>query len=295
MDRRILYLSASLLFSSAAFAAAPTVTSVGAASVNAGTPVSLQATVADTDGDLKTVTFSLTGPGISGTQTLASSNVSTGSASVTTPWTAPGTGLYTLTVQVADQAAHTASASASFDVFAGSTTINPITVPNGTAWMVEVPGQILTTENDTATAIDVQSGSNVILWSGGRVTLMPGFHAENGSFFWATVDHNMNGYSDMEEATDSDGDGIPDAWEVDHGLNPNNASDAGQLASDGSGLTNLQEYQRFVGNGDPSISTYNVVLPAAIATQLGLSHPTSSPLNDTSNTTGLIIHVPSSS
>lgn len=40
---------------------------------------------------------------------------------------------------------------------------------------------------------------------------------------------------------DSDGDGIPDAWESSHQLNPHDASDAA-LDSDGDGLSNLQEY-----------------------------------------------------
>ena len=42
-------------------------------------------------------------------------------------------------------------------------------------------------------------------------------------------------------AQDSDGDGMPDAWEIAHGLNPNSASDA-TLDSDGDGYTNLQEF-----------------------------------------------------
>ncbi|NDW17860.1 hypothetical protein D0T53_02875 [Dysgonomonas sp. 216] len=40
--------------------------------------------------------------------------------------------------------------------------------------------------------------------------------------------------------TDSDGDGIPDEWETANGLNPNNASDAMQIAANG--YTNIENY-----------------------------------------------------
>ncbi|MGB2156690.1 MAG: Midasin, partial [Candidatus Poseidoniaceae archaeon] len=41
---------------------------------------------------------------------------------------------------------------------------------------------------------------------------------------------------------DSDGDGLPDGWEVANGLNPTNGGD-GNADSDNDGLTNAQEYQ----------------------------------------------------
>src|SRR5204862_8282393 len=46
---------------------------------------------------------------------------------------------------------------------------------------------------------------------------------------------------------DSDGDGIPDDWELAYGFNPFDPSDASQDA-DGDGLTNVQE---FLAGGDP--------------------------------------------
>jgi FG-GAP-like repeat/ASPIC and UnbV/Bacterial TSP3 repeat len=44
-----------------------------------------------------------------------------------------------------------------------------------------------------------------------------------------------------ESMPDTDGDGLPDEWELAHGLNPTDASDAG-LDADGDGLSNAQEY-----------------------------------------------------
>ncbi|MBI1934906.1 hypothetical protein HYS31_00550 [Candidatus Woesearchaeota archaeon] len=60
----------------------------------------------------------------------------------------------------------------------------------------------------------------------------------------ADNDVNCNGIPDSEEAAgakDTDGDGIPDDWELEHGLNPNDPSDA-DSDTDGDGLTNREEY-----------------------------------------------------
>jgi hypothetical protein len=44
---------------------------------------------------------------------------------------------------------------------------------------------------------------------------------------------------------DTDNDGIPDAWEISHGLNPRDPADARALAK--SGYTNLEEFLNGIG------------------------------------------------
>ena len=63
------------------------------------------------------------------------------------------------------------------------------------------------------------------------------------------ADWDGDGLTNAEEQThgtnfnnpDSDGDGLPDGWEVSNGLNPTNGGDANG-DPDGDGLTNAQEY-----------------------------------------------------
>jgi Tol biopolymer transport system component len=60
----------------------------------------------------------------------------------------------------------------------------------------------------------------------------------------ALIPQDTNGLGDVYLIQrDGDGDGIPDDWETQFGLNPADATDA-TLDSDGDGVTNLQEYQR---------------------------------------------------
>jgi len=56
---------------------------------------------------------------------------------------------------------------------------------------------------------------------------------------------------------DSDGDGLPDNWEVLYGLNPHNAADASQ-DPDGDGLNNLQEF--YQGGHPTSAPAFQVLI-----------------------------------
>jgi len=65
----------------------------------------------------------------------------------------------------------------------------------------------------------------------------------------------------VQAGPDSDGDGMPDAWELLYGLNPYDPSDANQDA-DGDGLTNLQECLAGTDPRDPT-STLKLVVAGA--------------------------------
>ena len=56
---------------------------------------------------------------------------------------------------------------------------------------------------------------------------------------------------DLTPASDDDHDGLPDAWEIEHGLSPSNPNDA-NIDSDGDGHTNLQEY---IAGTDPMLES----------------------------------------
>jgi hypothetical protein len=69
--------------------------------------------------------------------------------------------------------------------------------------------------------------------------------------------------TDTDVLPDSDGDGMPDNWEVLNGLSPNDSSDA-VLDTDGDGFSNVQEYIAGTNPNDPnSIWTANVALSGA--------------------------------
>jgi len=66
----------------------------------------------------------------------------------------------------------------------------------------------------------------------------------NKTGHWITNPANVGGWPTLAAGTppvDTDHDGMPDTWELAHGLNPSNPSDGPQDA-DGDGYTNLEEF-----------------------------------------------------
>ncbi|PYL92756.1 MAG: hypothetical protein DMF14_02740, partial [Verrucomicrobia bacterium] len=102
------------------------------------------------------------------------------------------------------------------------------------------------------------SFNSVITGTGNKVEIsqsLPGAQMFFRARFAGDIDADGDGLTAWEEhelgtrdnSSDSDGDGMPDAWEVTHGLNPN-LNDANS-DSDGDGTSNIKEFQR---GTDPS-------------------------------------------
>ncbi len=228
-------------------AAAPTIQPLQFDSVILGGAAVLDAYVSDPAENRSGTTFSVSGPAVRnplnlgavtwpGFNPVGPVNLYDPPGVLRVIWSPPQIGTYMVRVVVVGSSGTTTQ----YGYF--ETVVDRFTVPTNTIiesgdnQMFLDSGEIRTQESDTQppSSVLVKSGGNLIFWAGGRVALKPGFWAKTGSFFWAAVDHDMNGYSDVEEATDSDGDGLPDAWEIDHGLNPFDPSDADS--------TNLQKY-----------------------------------------------------
>ena len=74
-----------------------------------------------------------------------------------------------------------------------------------------------------------------------------GNNSTGTTFITVLRDTDRDSIPDIYDS-DADGDGIPNAWETAHGLDPLNATDA-YLDNDGDGIINLREY---LGNTDPN-------------------------------------------
>ena len=208
-----------LLTGAVCAAQTPVVQSLTATNVALGAGAStFQAQVSDAGNNLTQVVFLIAGPGISGWQTVSSQTVSGASASPSTSWTPSQAGTYTLQLNATDTNT-TVSSQTTFEVYIGQMTVGAVTVASGVNRIYQYGGEIVTATSTSGDNVVAQSGGNLILWAGGRVKLEPGFHAMEGSYFWAAVDHDQNGYSDVEETECHYIAGVPDAWLVDHGFN----------------------------------------------------------------------------
>lgn len=103
----------------------------------------------------------------------------------------------------------------------------------------------------------ISSTGDSIFWARTKITLSDGFHAEEGSLFWAATDEDMDGFSDTEEGVDTDGDGMIDAWEATY---PSAGNPTGN--ADGDSYTNYEEYLLGTdptttnGSGNLSLTTF---------------------------------------
>ena len=109
------------------------------------------------------------------------------------------------------------------------------------------------------------SFNSIITGTGNTVEIsqsLPGAQMFFRARFAGDIDADGDGLTAWEEhelgtrdnSSDSDGDGMPDAWEVTHGLNPN-LNDANSDL-DGDGTSNAKEFQR---GTDPAIFTTGVL------------------------------------
>ena len=105
------------------------------------------------------------------------------------------------------------------------------------------PNHVNFTLNSAGEAIGIFSGSGVQLESisfGLQTSGVSGGRFPDGSASIQTLTPTPNA-ANVPAAADTDGDGIPDAWEIANGLNPNDPLDAA-LDRDGDGKSNLAEY-----------------------------------------------------
>jgi peptidoglycan/xylan/chitin deacetylase (PgdA/CDA1 family) len=194
------------------------------------------------------------GAGATYTWTIGNGTIDSGQGTRSIGWSASATSPVTLGVTVTSGGcSSTGTRNVTVNPFPDATITAPDSVcATATSNIASVPdaGQGATYSWTILNgAIQSGNGTRHINWSAGSVspvTLSVTVTADGCS----SVGSKDVMISDPCSQIDTDGDGMPDWWEIAHGLDPT-LNDA-ELDPDGDGLTNLQEYRYFV----PSIQEY---------------------------------------
>jgi hypothetical protein len=102
-----------------------------------------------------------------------------------------------------------------------------------------------------------------VLYGPQRTDLSEGRPADDANAIVALLP--TPGATNRQLDSDRDRDGMPDAWEIDHGLNPDNPAD-GALDSDGDGRANLAEYLAGTDPRNPNDASKTTRPPESLQT-----------------------------
>ena len=134
----------------------------------------------------------------------------------------------------------------------GSTfSVQPSTVPPA----ITIDNALATATSATLTVSTAALALNAVIVAtnaAGSSSIVPGTF-NSLTLLLPALDSDGDGLSNADELNlyhtdplnpDTDGDGMPDGWEVHYGLNPVDPTDAAKPSRAGDSLTNLQEFSR---------------------------------------------------